>query len=190
MFSRRRILFFTPSILIVVMGIVWMLRALFAEPAQDDRVMPKDGQGLAAPTQKKAMSGEAPPRQAMLQEPPDRDAASVPPAMPGAPESSVAQRSLSGRNDVVHISVFPPEPVTEPANMAEAEERMYPSAPAPGSLGAAVRAYEQSPQYAALGNPLSENVSLDEALQAARTASRPGGNSGDALLSPFGSFAR
>ena len=74
--------------------------------------------------------------------------------------------------------------------MAEAEERMYPSAPAPGSLGAAVRAYEQSPQYAALGNPLSENVSLDEALQAARTASRPGGNSGDALLSPFGSFAR
>lgn len=175
MFSRRRILFFMPSIIIVLVFVVWALRAFFADPAQDNRVVLKGISGVGVPTPAATVPGEVHTKQAIQQE---------------TPAPAVIWQAMPGRTESVFISVFPPDPVTEPANMAEAEERMFPSAPAPGSLGAAVRAYEQSAQYAALGNPLNDNISLDEALQAARSGARPGGNSGDALLSPFGVLAK
>jgi hypothetical protein len=171
MFSKRRILFFMPSIIIVLVCVVWALRAFFADPAQDDRVVLKGRSEVGVPPPAVTVPSEVLTTQAMQQE------TSRPTAM---------QQVMPDRNESVYISVFPSEPVTEPANMAEAEERMSPSAPAPGSLGAAVRAYEQSAQYAAFGNPINVNISLDEALQAARSGSRPGGNPNDALLNPFG----
>ena len=175
MFNRRRILFFMPSIIIVLVCAVWALRAFVANPAQDDRVVLNSSLGVDVPTPAAMLSNAVETTPAMQQETSGR---------------AMMQQAMSGKNESVYISVFPPEPVTEPANMAEAEERMSPSAPAPGSLGAAVRAYEQSSQYAAFGNPLVDNISLDEALQAARSGSRPGGNSGDALLNPFGMFTK
>jgi hypothetical protein len=175
MFSRRRILFFMPSIIIVLVCAVWALRAFLADPAQDDRVVLKGRSEVGVPPPAVTFPSEVLTTQAMQQE---------------TSRPTVVQQVMPGGNESVYFSVFPPDPNTEPANMAEAEERMSPSAPAPGSLGAAVLAYEESPQYAAFGKPINVNISLDEALQAAREGSRPGGNPDDALLNPFGIFAK
>lgn len=173
MTSKRRVLFFMPSLFIIGASLVAILRIAGAERGQDSQVVLKPRAVAAAPAPAAETAPVAMP--AVAAQPAS--------AAPAAPRSATEEQS-------VYISVFPTDPVSEPANMAEAEERMYPSAPAPGSLGAAVRAYEQSPQYAASAKPLDVSISLDEALQAARSGQTPGGNSSDVLFNPFGAAAK